>query len=292
MMFAFFTKSRRKPVARTPHCAWPWLEALEDRWCPTAPQITLSATVMANHAVMLAGQVTAGQIQGLNITFSGAASGSATSNSSGDFSFQTSTATLGTVSAIGVDQYNQSSNTATATIAVAAPTISLQVSYGSQTTITLAGQVSGIDAGGRTVTFSGMATGSVMTNSDGTYSFTTTATALGNVSAQTMDLWGQSSNTAQVTLTNTPPTITNFVALQELGNVWTFEGQVNYAYPQGLTVTLGGSPSLQGVTATVAANGTFYVTVQLQPGEDGTASAQTTDAWGLQSNEALYTFGA
>lgn len=87
--------------------------------------------------------------------------------------------------------------------------------------------------------------------------------------------------------TNQAPVIFNFTASHSVGNFWTFSGQVSDDQSvAGLVVTLGGLPSLQGVTATVNAQGWFSVTVQLGSNESGTATAQTTDAGGQASNIA------
>jgi hypothetical protein len=82
------------------------------------------------------------------------------------------------------------------------------------------------------------------------------------------------------------PVITGFQANRGSGNCWTFSGTVIDQNPAGLTVTFGGLPSLQGQVATTNASGYFSLTVQLQPGECGMATAQTTDWAGLQSNVA------
>ncbi len=161
--------------------------------------------------------------------------------------------------------------------------VSLTLTYGPQHTATLAGKVTDVDAGGRTVTFSGVASGSVTTNPDGTFSFGTTVTGLGNIQASTVDLWGLNSNIAQVTYANKAPQITNFTATEGQMRMWTFSGRVVDEYPAGLVVSFGGLTSLQGKTATVAADGTFSVTFQLQAGETGFATAQVTDWWGVQS---------
>jgi hypothetical protein len=86
---------------------------------------------------------------------------------------------------------------------------------------------------------------------------------------------------------NQPPVIEDFHACEGLGRVWTFTGVVIDEYPGGLTVTFGGIPSLQAVTAITSGSGTFVVTVVLQPGESGTATAQTVDNEGLASNVAM-----
>jgi hypothetical protein len=85
--------------------------------------------------------------------------------------------------------------------------------------------------------------------------------------------------------TSSPPVISGFQATHS-GNYWTFSGTVIDQNPAGLTVTFGGLPSLQGRVATTNGSGSFSLTVQLQPGEGGTATAQTTDWAGQQSNLA------
>jgi hypothetical protein len=129
-----------------------------------------------------------------------------------------------------------------------------------------------------------VASGSVATNPDGSFSFTTQASSLGTVQATTVDLWGLASNVAKVTLTANPPVITSLTAEPAGNNVWDISGTVtDQQNPAGIIVQLGGLPELQGVTATVGSDGTFSVIVQLQAGETGTISAQATDWWGLQS---------
>jgi hypothetical protein len=265
------------------------LEQLETRYCP-APTISgFTANTLTNHQVDLSGTVMdAPSPANIQVSFSGAASGATTTNSSGHFDFVTSNAVLGTVNAVATDSQDQSSNTAAATIADTAPTITLNVSYGSKATVTLSGKVTDIDDGGRTVTLTGVVNATVVTAGDGSFSITTQASGLGKVSASTVDLWGLKSNTAQVTISSTAPTISSFGGSQGPNNTWIFTGEVSDPSPAGLVITFGGIPELQGKTATVEADGSFSITVTLQPGETGTATAQTTDWWGLESNVATY----
>jgi len=89
----------------------------------------------------------------------------------------------------------------------------------------------------------------------------------------------------------TPPQIVNFMAVCNQGNLWEFSGDVQDRAPGGLTVTLGGQPaSLQGVAVTTDANGHFDTVIAMQTNgnDSGTATAQTTDAQGLQSNVASF----
>jgi hypothetical protein len=189
------------------------------------------------------------------------------------------------VSAIATNYQGAASNTANATLTDAGPTITVSVAVVSRKTVTLTGSVTaGLDKAGLTISFSGQVTGSATTDANGNYSFTTTATALGNVTAVTKDSWGVSSNTAPATIACPPPKITQFWASEGQCQMWTFAGTVQDQSPACMKVTLSGLTSVQGKTATVQSDGSFSVTLPLKVGEDGTVYAQTTDWWGQVSN--------
>lgn len=285
-----FALLRRKPNRRPPaplQRARLGLERLEARDCPAGPTLTLTALPLPGHLVQLSGQVMDSQPAGVRVTFSGSALGSTTTDNSGRYSFQTSSAVLGTVYAIGQDTLGRWTNTASALIAVAAPIVNLSVSYGTQRTVTLSGTVTDLDPGNRTVSFSGVVSGTATTRADGTFSLVTQASGLGNVFASTVNLWSLVSNVAQLALQSQAPVISNFTAAEGPNHMWTFSGNVQDESATALVVTLGGIPSLQGQTVTVDSQGHFSLTLCLQPGESGTATAVTTDWWGLESNEAL-----
>jgi hypothetical protein len=98
------------------------------------------------------------------------------------------------------------------------------------------------------------------------------------------------SHVAQDVLTDVAPTISNFSWVQVNGTSYKFTGTVTGSYVQGLTVSFGGSPlSLQNLTATVNADGTFTLCVDMKNGvnDNGLASAQIlADGWGEASNQA------
>src|SRR5262249_20199123 len=154
------------------------------------------------------------------------------------------------------------------------PTLTLTLSYGSQNTVTLSGQVTDLDPGGLTVQFQGAATGATTTNSDGTFSTTVQTTSLGDIQATTQDSWGLASDTAQVTVSRNAPTITAFQAIAATNNSWTLQGQVADQDPTGMLVRFGGLASLDGQTATVGSDGSFALSVQVSPDEAGMATAQ------------------
>ena len=45
---------------------------------------------------------------------------------------------------------------------------------------------------------------------------------------------------------------------------------------------------MDGQSTTVDANGDFSFTIEIPDGEEGGVSAQTTDWWGLASNQAIW----
>jgi hypothetical protein len=283
-MFAFFGLKRSLKSGSNLRRALPRLEQLETRYCPTGPTITsLSATVLANKMVSVTGTVTDTNSSSIVLNFSGVLSGTANADANGHFSYTTQGSNLGTLYAVATDGQNLNSNTVQTQVSTAAPYISFSVTYGSRRTVTLSGTVTDVDAGSLTVTFTGMVTGTTTTNADGSFSYTATATGLGNVHATTVDLWGQQSNTATVTLAAAAPTITNFQASQG-PNGWTFTGRVTDQTPAGLTITFGGLTELINQTTTVQSDGTFSFTIQLAAWDYGTATAKTTDWWGLDSD--------
>jgi hypothetical protein len=145
---------------------------------------------------------------------------------------------------------------------------------------------------GVTVAFSKSATGSVTTDCNGDFSFTTQANSLGEVDAATTD---GLSNTASVVLSSSAPVLSNFKAYQEgTSNYWDVIGHVTDGnfMAAGLTVLINGSPVTinnggQGQQANVKANGDFDLCVKLNgtSSDNGNVDGLVTDAWGLKSND-------
>jgi hypothetical protein len=191
--------------------------------------------------------------------------------------------------------------------------LGLNVSYGSGKQITLYGTLmsasfsgsstpglggqtgAGGSAAGVTVAFSGSASGSVTTDSNGNFKYTINALSLGEVDAATTD---GKSNVAKVVLASSAPVISGFMATEEGNtNYWNITGHVtdgNFS-AAGLVVHINGSPVTinyggQGLSATVDASDNFNLCVCLNgtSSDNGNIDASVTDAWGLESNDPIF----
>jgi hypothetical protein len=278
-----FSRPRRKRAPSGPRYARLGLERLETRDCPSLSVGLGSPSVMPGHWARVDGMVSGNNPGGVAVNLTGAMSGATTTDSSGHFSYTTQNATLGAVTVTATDGQGGSASAST-TLMKQPPSVTLNITYGSQRTVTLAGRVTDMDAGGRTLTFTGKVTGTTTTGSDGSFSFTTQASALGAVQATT-------SSPAQANVTSMAPQIISFTASASVGNLWTFRGQISDESAPGLTVTFGGLAQLVNQTTTVASDGSFTLSVFLPAGTYGDATAVTTDWWGLQSNMAVATLG-
>jgi len=261
------------------------LEALESRFCPSggggdsgASISSFSASVVTGHTVLLSG--TAGGSGTITIQFSGVASGSTTAASNGSFSLQTQAGSLGTVYATPSDASGSGSQVHTQ-LTVAAPTITLGLTQNQGTSVTLSGTVSANTPNGLTVTFSGKATGSTTTGTGGSYSYTANASGTGTISASVVDVWGQQSNVAQVTISASAPTLTLSVT-QDANRDVTVTGQVNDESPSGLAVSLSG---VVGGSATTSASGAFTFTGLASA--LGQITAAVTDPWNLSGSGSV-----
>ena len=150
----------------------------------------------------------------------------------------------------------------------------------------LTGTVTDENPGSVTITFTGAVSASTTVNPAGSFSFSTTDAVLGVVHAKALDNQGLYSAIVDATLANSKPVITNFTAVRGSGGFWTFSGKVTDQSQTTCSVAFSGLPELEGKTATVAADGSFYLVVWIPAGTQGTAIAVATDEWNLTSEEA------
>ena len=309
---SFFSPSK---VAKPSRSSFrPHVDELETRLCPDGTLLTLTAQVLPGHLVQLSGTVTGDQVAGVTVVFTGAASGTTTTDQNGAYAFTTESASVGSVTAqiqaaasppslggdgpmmptasfgpaiSSISTSDPVPVTAQAVIDEPAPVLTMAISYGAQNSVTLTGTLTDVDAAGETIALTGVAAGSVVTDSNGNFSLTTNASALGAIDATTTDLWSKTSNTAEVVVASDAPEIATFGAAHQAGNLWYFSGTVTAASPGGMTITFGGlNGALDGQTTIVKDDGTFAVSFFLPQGASGTVTAITTDWWGQVSDEA------
>lgn len=167
-------------------------------------------------------------------------------------------------------------------------TLSLNVSYGLGRLVTLHGSLTDTSTpGNQLITIQGVVNGQVVTDAAGNYSLGATPNYLGMVSAQKTD---GSSNVASAPITDIPPTIRAFDAIEGPGNMWTLTGTLTYHRPfDTLTVHIGGVPvHINGRTTTADSTGAFGVAVQLDGtvNDNGSIWAEALSPWGLVSERA------
>jgi hypothetical protein len=286
-MLGLFGRSRRSSVRARSQRANLRIEALEERYCLTAPVLTLNAQVLPGHVARLTGSVTDNFLQGIRVNFGGAVSGNATTDANGNFLYETQNATLGTVNAVAIDQMNACSATMSVSLSTPAPTVTLNFSYLKEGNIQLTGSVTSVDMN-LTVSFSGVATGSTTSDQNGNFSLITKPTKPGIIQAVATDIWGNTSNAGTVNFNPQPPTVTNFQGMPGPNDSWTFSGTVTAPETPNQLVHLGGFAPLTSQTVTVGNDGTFSVTVYLDSNASGWATAESDDWWGQQSNKATF----
>lgn len=168
------------------------------------------------------------------------------------------------------------------------PALTINVTYNLGRSVTLSGDLTGAaNVAYVPINITGKAIGSTATDATGHYSITLIASGLGQVTATTGD--GLASASAE--LTDEPPVITDFEAIEGQDRVWTFRGTVTYfRYFEELTVFFGGQPiTLQNKSTTTDAAGYFELVVILngEINDNGNAWARAESAFGLLSDYAF-----
>jgi large repetitive protein len=258
-----------------------------------APTVSIaSITYAGGQSVTVTGQVN-GDLSGLGVTLSGVVQGQATVSSDGTFSYTGIATATGTVSASAVDDWGQTSNTADRAFTVDAPTTFITgVTQAGGQTVTVTGQVTGDLSSAMSVVLSGVVQGQAALNSDGTFSFTGSASEAGTMVVAATDVWGQTAAPASVTLTNDAPLIDEFAVVPVDGFTYEFRGHVSDEHAAGLIVTIAGLPSLgaNGVQVVADENGNFAFQVAVSEEDCGTVTASTQDAWGASAQVATISF--
>lgn len=163
--------------------------------------------------------------------------------------------------------------------------------YDGQAQVTLSGQINYTgDPTEVGIVIEGAVSAFTFANSEGEFSISTNAVAVGEVSFQAMPLEGDPSNLVVLEVVTDAPVVTEFTAsggtTGATSHIWEFAGLIEDEDPEGLVVHFSGSvPTLNAETATVAEDGSFLVVVYLEPYplDTGVAYASVTDWFGVTS---------
>jgi hypothetical protein len=188
-------------LTRAPHARFsPVLfsvEYLEDRNAPST--LSMDVTYLPNQQVTLSGSLSgADNVANQMINIMGAAQGEATTDDSGNYSITLTASQLGAVTAQTADG---ASNVAQVNLVSNQVFVSLGASCLGGGYWDIQGQVSSSNLQGVVVTFGGAASGQANINPDGSFDITVyTANPQDVVTATAVNWWGDSTDTASVTI--------------------------------------------------------------------------------------------
>lgn len=171
---------------------------------------------------------------------------------------------------------------------LSAPQInSFTVTNGSGTTVTLSGHVMDESPTTVSVALTGVASASVTPNSQGNFSWTGSASALGTAYAKAHDNENLDSTQVSVQITSNVPTISFSVTESGPNKEVTVSGTVTDESPSGLVVTFSGK-----VTGTATTDSTGHFTLTTNASGLGQVNASTSDVWGQSSATYGYTLSS
>jgi len=291
-MMELFARKRRQ-LTRPVRFARPTLERLDARDLPAAPTVTGLGGQIIGSTMIVYGQVQDDNPAADTVTAGGAISASKTTP--GEFEFIAPYGGNGTVVIDVLDDEGLNSTQYSIVLTPSSsnqqPYVTFSVAYGTNRYVTLSGTVYDENPMMTSVSISGAASAtSLFPNSQGQFSVTLMATALGDVNARATEMFtGIHSNLAARLLESKKPRITEFEILTAGTNLYTLRGYVTDESAPGLGVifrSLEINP-INGAVATVYSNNFFEKTFQLSsnPDECGVVYAKVEDWWGLWSNE-------
>ncbi len=301
-MFGLFSRPARRPRSARPVRPVTrvrlLMERLEARDTPYAPTLSMTTTMLGDNMLQLSGYVTDESPTTAVVTFSGGVSGSAYPTSSGYYSVNLFSNGGSSITGTARDNEGLYSDPICITNPYAEggqslnpqhlpPTITItSVAQRPNRQVYVAGSVSSDNPGGLSVSISGVASGSVTTQTDGSFWTILNASSLGTVSAQTQDRRGYMSNVATGTLSNSAPSISGFGEYVSSGGMTFLQGSVSDEAPYGLTVRLtSGIPQLNNLTISVFSAGNFSLRIDnlIPAGTTGSVTASVTDWWGASA---------
>ncbi len=260
-----------------------------------APSLWFSVTPTGDGKnVQISGMVQDESPGGLSVSFSGVVSGSVTTDSTGNFSFDTTASALGNVAATTSDPWGVGSSEADSTLSSEPPTVSFwSEPTGSNQEITVYGQVTAGVADGATVTISGVVSGTASVDSYGNFSLTADASGEGSLSATATDVWDQTSTTATTTVFGSVPSISGLNAYPIYNQAsefvgWQLTGEI-YDFAGAFTLNVSGLYSGEYSVTTTAQDDTFTILIPLPETANGELTVVATNSWG-ESSESAYAY--
>ncbi|MBL8830065.1 MAG: hypothetical protein JNM18_24005 [Planctomycetaceae bacterium] len=245
----------------------------------STPSLSFSATPTGNgRQVHVTGQVTDDE-GGLGVSFSGVFSNSITVDAQGNFAFDIDASSLGQVSGSVTDAWGQN-GTSSATVDETAPTVTIAICQtGNGREICVTGSVDGRGMAGRSISLSGVASGTGTINADGTYSITVIASSLGQVSASVTNAWDQAGS-ASGDIYNEAPQVTSVNVGYSSNDVF-FDGTVQDE--AALSAVVNYEYFATGSTSVINQNEFYLVTPQGVPGIHVIVFT-VVDVWGVSSD--------
>jgi hypothetical protein len=164
-------------------------------------------------------------------------------------------------------------------------TLTLSYHWTSQNNASFDGQYSGAsNVAGQTVTLTGQNGLSTTAKTDGNGNYhSTTAVVLSQFGPVTASISDPSCNQPQVNVSAAAPVISSFtIKMLDSGGMELSGTVTGTPDPQGMVITFSGPAGIQGLTATVGANGTFDLVLSFTV--TGSITAGTTDWWGRGTN--------
>jgi hypothetical protein len=166
-----------------------------------APSVTVSAKETGpNRTLTVSGHVTDAVEAGAVVTISGIVSGTATTDSAGNYSLVAQASGQGALSVSATDVWGLTSSVVQTSYTSKAPVITLQATVLNGGVYAFKGTVSDEWAPGLTVTLSGAVGGTAIVQADGTFEFDSSleyGAVDGVENATVTDWWGNTSNIAQ-----------------------------------------------------------------------------------------------
>ncbi len=163
------------------------------------------------------------------------------------------------------------------------PVLSYTLKNTSDPTVSVLGHVTSDNSGTSTVVFTGAISKTVVTDSNGYFSFTVTPDYRGVVSAIGWDHLNYQTNVQKSLVLQLPPTFTSFTASLGANSVWTFQGNVSDVDPRSVRIVFEGLACLNNASTGCDGAGNFCFSFAAPADSSATIMATATNSFGLSA---------